>query len=154
VTFGNQPEFNGHTATITFIDVNGVVVATHTATYQANTSVRFIYPGASVDAAGNATDWPGWRFDGDEWVLDPTDAYLRDGMTVRVEVNPVATGQVAYPPPDSGCANPVNPPGGGGTPALPVTGGAAGPTAAVAAGAIALGGLAFVLARRRPGRAA
>ena len=76
VTFGNQPAFNGHTATITFIDINGVVVATHTAIYNANTSVRFIYPGASVDAAGNATDWPGWRFDGDEWVHDPTDSVL------------------------------------------------------------------------------
>ena len=64
-------------------------------------------PGASVDAAGNATDWPGWRFDGDDWVLDPSDSYLREGLTVRVEVNPTATGQVAYPPATSACASPT-----------------------------------------------
>ena len=64
---------------MTFIDLNGVVVATHTATYVANGSVTFVYPGATVDAAGNATDWPGWVFDGDEWVPDPTDNHLATG---------------------------------------------------------------------------
>ncbi len=149
VTFGNQPAFNGRPATITFIDVNGVVVATHTATYNANASVRFLYPGATVDAAGNATDWPGWRFDGDDWVQDPSDSYLRNGLTVRVEVNPTATGQVSYPPATSGCANPPGGSGGGGTPALPVTGTTTGPAAAIAVAAVALGALALVVARRR-----
>ena len=78
VTFGNQPQFNGFTATVTFIANNGQVVGTETATYQAGATVRFVYPGASVDAAGNPLDWPGWVFDGDEWVVDPTDAFLRE----------------------------------------------------------------------------
>ena len=106
VVFGDQPQYDGRTATITFLDVRGIEVARHTAPFAANASVTFIYPGAGVDAGGRATDWPGWVFDGDDWVPDPTDRHLRDGLTVRVEVNPTAVGQVAYPPATSGCANP------------------------------------------------
>ena len=114
VTFGNQPQFNGFTATVTFIASNGQVVGTETATYQAGTTVRFVYPGASVDAAGNPLDWPGWVFDGDEWVVDPTDAFLRENLTVVVEVNPTASDTVSYPPATPSCdANPpTTPPGG------------------------------------------
>ena len=108
VTFGDQPVFDGRPATVTFVDLNGDVVATHTATFQSNTTVRFVYPGASVDAAGNPTDWPGWVFDGDEWVIDPTDAFLRDGLTVVVEVNPTASDTVSYPPATPSCS--ANPP--------------------------------------------
>jgi LPXTG-motif cell wall-anchored protein len=151
VTFGNQPEFNGRPATITFIDVNGVTVATHSATYTAGGSLTFVYPGASVDAAGNPTDWPGWVFDGDEWVPDPTDSYLRDGLTVRVDVNPTATGQVSYPPATEACADPER----GGDPtttvagALPATGGSTGTIAWAAGLALALGVGAVALSRRR-----
>jgi hypothetical protein len=116
VTFGNQPQFNGHTATVTFIDINGQVVGTDTATFQAGATVRFVYPGASVDAAGNPLDWPGWVFDGDEWVVDPTDAYLREGLTVVVEVNPTASDTVSYPPATPSCT--ADPPT---TPRLPLT---------------------------------
>ncbi len=129
VTFGNQPEFNGRPATVTFIDINGVTVATHSATYTANGTLTFVYPGASVDAAGNPTDWPGWVFDGDEWVPDPTDNYLRSGLTVRVDVNPTATGQVSYPPATSTCADPET-----GGPPTGVAGRAAGNRARHAAG--------------------
>ncbi len=103
VTFGDQAEFNGQTATVTFIDLNGNVVGSETATYQAGTTVRFLYPGASVDAAGNPLDWPGWVFDGDEWVVDPTDAFLREGLTVVIEVNPTASDTVSYPPATPSC---------------------------------------------------
>ena len=113
VTFGNQPVFNGRPATVTFIDLNGNVVGTETATYQAGTTVRFVYPGASIDAAGNPTDWPGWVFDGDEWVVDPTDAFLREGLTVVVEVNPTASDTVSYPPATPSCtADPTTTPPG------------------------------------------
>ena len=112
-----------------------------------------MYPGASVDAAGNPTDWPGWVFDGDEWVPDPTDAYLRSGLTVRVDVNPTATGQVSYPPATSACADPET---GGATPAvagvagaLPATGRATGGIAWAAGLALALGLGAVALSRRR-----
>jgi hypothetical protein len=110
VTFGDQPQFNGRTATVTFVDLDGDVVGTETATYQAGATVRFVYPGATVDAAGNAVDWPGWMFDGTVWVHDPSDAHLRDGLTVVVEVNPTATGSVTYPDATAACADPATVP--------------------------------------------
>jgi hypothetical protein len=106
ISFGNQPQFDGRPATVTFSDLDGNVVGTQTATYQANATVRFVYPGASVDAAGTPTDWPGWMLVGDQWVPDPSDAGLRDGLTVRVEVNPTATATVSYPPATPAC-NPL-----------------------------------------------
>jgi hypothetical protein len=145
VTFGSQPEFNGMVATVTFIDLDGNVVATHTTTYQAGTTVRFVYPGASVDANGNPIDWPGWVFDGDEWVRDPSDARLRDGLTVVVEVNPTATGSVAYPPATPACA--ADPPTGP-DPALSLTGANLMPWIPVALG-LMVGGLLVLLMRRR-----
>ena len=81
-------------------------------------------------------------------------------------MNPTATGQVSYPPASSACASPQQGVGGaqGGSPesdgdgvdgdssALPVTGAATGPTAAVAAAAVAFGAVAMVLARRGASR--
>ena len=40
------------------------------------------------------------------WVWDDTDANWRDGLTVRVEVNPTATASVSYPAATSGCDGP------------------------------------------------
>ena len=48
---------------MTFVDLDGNEIESHTATYQAGATVRFVYPGAEVDANGNPVDWPGWRFD-------------------------------------------------------------------------------------------
>ena len=112
VTFGNQPQFNGQPATVTFVDLDGNAVGTQTATYQAGTTVRFVYPGASWTRAGNPVDWPGWVFDATSG-SDPSDVRLRDGLTVVVEVNPTATATVSYPPATAACANPptvVDPP--------------------------------------------
>ncbi len=91
-------------ATLTFFDANGnfveqVVVPT--------LSGVVIYPGASVDANGNATDWPGWKqAENGNWIPDDSDAILRRGLSVTVEVNPTATTTVSYPSDTSGCANP------------------------------------------------
>ena len=75
---------------------------------------QIIWPGASIDQAGNATDWPGWRRadDGVSWEPDPTDDLLRDGLTIEVTVDgaPSAIATVEYPPDDSACANPPIPP--------------------------------------------
>jgi LPXTG-motif cell wall-anchored protein len=155
VTFGAQSQFNGRPASVTFRDLNGNVVGTDSATYQAGTTVRFVYPGASVDAAGNATDWPGWVFDGDEWVVDPSDANLRAGLTVVIEVNPTATATVSYPPATTACANPVQvdpapttttatvPAG-----ALPQTGSSTTVLASIAALLVLAGGGALMATRR------
>ena len=110
MTFGNQPQFNGRPATVTFIDLGGNVVKTETSTYQAGQTVRFVYPGAEVDASGNPLDWPGWVFTNGQWVVDPSDAGLRDGLTVSVEVNPTASAMVSYPQATPSCdANPPDP---------------------------------------------
>ena len=65
---------------------------------------QIIWPGASIDQAGNATDWPGWRQadDGVSWEPDPTDDLLRDGLTIEVIVDgaPSAIATVEYPPDD------------------------------------------------------
>jgi hypothetical protein len=111
VKFGPQTLYIGKTAHITFIDLDGNTVGTHEAPYEPNGVVRLVYPGASVDAAGNATDWPGWKLaPNGNWIPDPSDTHLRDGLTVRIEVNPTAEAQVSYPPATSGCANPDIPP--------------------------------------------
>lgn len=115
IRMGNQAQYNGMTVTATFTSqVTGAVVQVSTFPYQANTSIFVIYPGASVNAAGEPTDWPGWRFEESTqlWVPDPTDDYLREGLDVLAEVNPSATGQVEYPPATSACASPENPPPG------------------------------------------
>ena len=87
------------TADLTFIDIDGDVVATHN-------DVPFdgtvIYPGATA----NPQDWPGWKFQNNQWVPDPTDDEWRQGLTVRVEVNPTAIGQVSYPPATAACNGP------------------------------------------------
>jgi LPXTG-motif cell wall-anchored protein len=72
-------------------------------------SGRVVYPGATVDSNGNATDWPGWKFENGEWKEDPSDAFLRQGLTVTFEVNPTATATVTYPPATSACAGPPAP---------------------------------------------
>ncbi|WP_148288457.1 LPXTG cell wall anchor domain-containing protein [Ilumatobacter nonamiensis] len=93
-------------ATLTIFDINGDFVEEFVVQ---SLSGQFLYPGATVDSEGHGTDWPGWFFDGDEWVPDTSDAILRDGLTIQVEVNPTATAAVSYPPATSACASPENP---------------------------------------------
>jgi LPXTG-motif cell wall-anchored protein len=71
-------------------------------------SGRLLWPGASVDAAGNATDWPGWKLaaDGVSWIPDSTDAFLREPLSIEVTVNPTATAVVSYPAATEACASP------------------------------------------------
>jgi LPXTG-motif cell wall-anchored protein len=88
-------------------DRNGNVIATQTVS---SLSGSIIWPGASVDASGNATDWPGWKRadDGVSWIPDPSDAFVREGVVIEVTVSPAptATATVSYPPTTSPCANP------------------------------------------------
>jgi hypothetical protein len=98
------------TGTISFFDVNGAFISSAELVYEAGATVRLLYPGATVDAAGNATDWPGWMLNDDGfWVLDESDAVLRQGLTVVAEINPTATTTVTYPPATSACDSPEGP---------------------------------------------
>ena len=60
---------------------------------------------------GSIADVPGWILQSNGlWVLDPSDAFLRDGILLTYTLNPTATATVTYPPESSTCANPENPP--------------------------------------------
>lgn len=132
------------TATITLSNASGVV-----ATYPNQPlSGQIIWPGASVDPP----DWPGWRQNAaGVWIEDPTDAVLREPLTVTAEVNPTAVGEVAYPPATEACADPDNPPGPPTTPpsGLPATGGATGAQALIASLLVLSGGAVVAATRRR-----
>jgi hypothetical protein len=154
-------------ATIEIADVNGVVVQT---LVDQPLSGRLIWPGASVDPP----DWPGWVLDDDGvWVEDPTDAVLREDLTVTVSVNPSVSDTVAYPPATPTCeAEPiaapalipvvqeapnVRPPGQVPTTtptttptALPVTGPGHTSTLALIAAAVTVCGCVLYSVRRRP----
>ncbi|MFT6291074.1 MAG: hypothetical protein ACJAR2_001674, partial [Ilumatobacter sp.] len=92
------------TATVTFYDLEGTKIETRTLNTLTGT---MIYPGASADADGNGTDWPGWKFEGGRWLPDPTDAAWRDGVRVVIEVNPTAEAIVSYPRTITACASPA-----------------------------------------------
>lgn len=93
-------------ATLTIRDINGNVVQTLVVEAL---SGQIIYPGASADAQGVGTDWPGYKLENGVWVIDTSDAILREGLSIEVEVNPTATATVGYPPATSACAGPDDP---------------------------------------------
>ena len=135
------------TATLVIRTADGTVVDTIQVT---SLTGQLIWPGAEVDAAGNATDWPGWKLadDGVSWVPDPTDAAFREGLTIEVSVDSAdgktvtATATVAYPPETSPCANPQRNP-------LADTGGAPGNLLLIGVTALLAGVLLVASARRR-----
>lgn len=139
-------------ATLTFTDRNGTVVSTVVVD---DLSGQVIYPGASVDADGHGTDWPGWKYENGAWVPDSSDAILRNGLSIKVEVNPTATASVAYPGSDTPCADPpgqsVSDNASTPTGTLPQTGGPGTMTILLVAGGALAMGLAFtnVSSRRR-----
>lgn len=93
-------------ATLTFSDINGNFVGQTTVT---TLSGQVVYPGAVAGPNGEGLDWPGWKIaaDGVSWIPDPSDAILRDGLTIQVQVAGVtATAKVGYVAPGSGCADP------------------------------------------------
>ncbi|WP_345752374.1 cell wall protein [Microbacterium rhizophilus] len=117
---------------------------------------RILWPGATVDAAGAGSDWPGWVQQGGEWVDVGDDdlGWTRDGATASIEVNPEAAIAVAYPPATPRCVAGPRPT----ADEPPVS---AAPTALAATGpeiiaplmlgaTLLMGGLAFAAARRRP----
>ncbi len=111
IVFQNTfPELAGRTGTLTMSDVNGNVVSTQALVYNPGTTVDLLYPGTKVNADGAIADVPGWNLNSAGfWVRDPSDAYLREGINLRYEVNPTATAFVTYPPESAACANPDGP---------------------------------------------
>lgn len=113
ITFENRfPQLAGQTGTLTMTAAsNGEMVSTQPLVYQPGTTVDILYPGTSVNPDGSVDDVPGWLLqDNGLWVLDPSDEFLREGIQLTYELNPVATAFVTYPPESSACANPENPP--------------------------------------------
>ena len=111
ITFGTRTDLNGQIGSLAFRDLNNILIETRTLTYQAGATVQILYPGATVDAQGNPTDWPGWMFSGGFWVPDPSDAAWRDGLTLVYTLNgETATANVTYPPETATCS--ANPPPG------------------------------------------
>ncbi|GAA2836973.1 hypothetical protein GCM10010471_18610 [Leucobacter komagatae] len=74
-----------------------------------------LWPGATVDAAGDPTGWPGWtqRADG-TWFEDPAAPFynLRGETVVEIRINPTAAATTVYPPatPDCNARPPVTEP--------------------------------------------
>jgi hypothetical protein len=94
---------DANTADITFIDVDGNEVEK---LLDQPLTGRVIYPGASEDPQ----DWPGWALNSaGQWVPDPSDENLREGLTVVVEVNPTDQTTVSYPPATAACFQPSLP---------------------------------------------
>lgn len=152
---------------VTLIDPDGQVTSneaklvltdgTNTTTIALGTLVngslsgRVLWPGASVNGAGEATGWPGWAFENGQWVEVPGNfRWTRGAITATIEVNPSLVVPLSYPPATPQCAaGPQNP----STASLPATGmtAAVGPIA-IAGGVVLVLGLGFLLFRRRSAR--
>ncbi|GAA2994117.1 LPXTG-motif cell wall-anchored protein [Microbacterium terrae] len=114
-------------------------------------SGRILWPGASVDAQGNPTGWPGWAFENGQWVeTDGNFAWTRGSIDARIEVNPELDVALSYPPATPVCVTGPRDPGEDPEGNLPATGLSASmlPVAAVG-GVLALAGAGVILARRR-----
>ncbi|KZM33374.1 hypothetical protein [Oerskovia enterophila] len=72
-------------------------------------SGRVLWPGATVNSAGEPTGWPGWVFEDGEWVEGGSFGWVRPTVDVLFQVNPETTVSVAYPPSSPNCN--TNPPG-------------------------------------------
>ena len=149
IRMGDRADLNGHVGTLTFIDLNGTVIDVRPITYEAGGTHTELYPGAAVDANGDATDWPGWVQNAfGFWIEDPSDALWRQGLTLVVSVNPTASTTVSYPPASSACANPESSSQQVGT-TLPATGSNGRDAYSVALVAVMLGSLFVVIAGAR-----
>lgn len=99
---------------ITFVNPTGPDVSY----FNLPLSGRVLWPGAVVGADGEPLDWPGWTEQPDgTWVEGDEFDWVRPTVTVELEINPVTTAVIAYPPSTPQCA--TNPPQPGAPPAPP-----------------------------------
>lgn len=69
-------------------------------------SGRVLWPGASIDANGEANGWPGWVFENGTWVETTGNfAWTRGSITATIEVNPSLSVPLSYPPATPNCAS-------------------------------------------------
>lgn len=69
-----------------------------------------MWPGASADADGNGTDWPGWSLVDGTWVEGDEWDWAVPRVDVRFETNPSVELTLDYPLPSAVCAGPPGPP--------------------------------------------
>ena len=71
-----------------------------------------LWPGATIDAEGNATGWPGWEKleDGTWQETTGNFAWVRDITTATLHVNPELVIDIAYPDATPLCDGPHEPP--------------------------------------------
>lgn len=141
---------NTETLTLGAIDSNGTI------------SGRVLWPGASVDANGVGTGWPGWKLQDGEWLqTNGNYAWTRGTIHGVLRVNPSVDVAMSYPPATPQCtAGPglvgsenvvQGQPASVASGALPATGGDTVPVLIASAGAIVLlgvGGALLVRSRR------
>ena len=146
----------GQSATITFLNPEGADIVYE----DVPLSGAVLWPGASE----TPPDWPGWILQDGVWVAaDDGFLWARGEVSVLFEVNPSTVLTVSYPQSSEACADPENIPDEvegtvvtppttpdqvDGVDVLPFTGIHGGALAAVAFGALALGGLMLLSARR------
>lgn len=106
----------GSLATITFYDTDldefGDPLNTLVLTDQPLGGHEFLWPGADAinngDGTWTANGWPGWALVDDEWVSVGEDnfGWTRNGVNIKVEVNPEITSSLSYPPATWECTDP------------------------------------------------
>ncbi|WP_439593864.1 LPXTG cell wall anchor domain-containing protein [Microbacterium sp.] len=116
-----------------------------------------LWPGATVEN-GVGAGWPGWELKNGEWVeTDANFAWTRGNITAEIQVNPELTVKLAYPPSTPLCSTgPVSSSSDGNVLglALPATGmNSVVLPIGIAAGAVMLVGVTFLLVQRRRSRA-
>ena len=119
-------------------------------------SGRVLWPGATVDADGDPTGWPGWEFVDGEWrTTDGNFAWTRGDISAVISVNPEIAVPLSYPPASPVCvtgprtAQAVAAAGGGS--GLAATGGTTAQILPIAAlgGVIVVGGAGLLMLRGR-----
>uniref|UniRef100_UPI0004936129 Ig-like domain-containing protein n=1 Tax=Flavobacterium sp. KJJ TaxID=1270193 RepID=UPI0004936129 len=87
--------------TINWIDSANNIVATQT---NLPLSGNVLWPGATVDASNNPTDWPGWVLVNGQWTQGNDGFELtRPAVTMQFTLNPTRSLVVNYPAPTAGC---------------------------------------------------
>ena len=90
------------TVTMTWVDPDGL--GRDLTLTDLPSSGRLLWPGAELDADERPVDWPGWARQGDLWVEDDSDAWLRGPLMVHVAIESGdGDVEVSYPAATEAC---------------------------------------------------